>query len=111
MKSSKSKRAVPQRPVSNAFLVSPMSALGLFLATQAAFITPSQANTIWIPPIQQANDTTIIDNPSPSPDNWAGVRTKPGSGDTEKVFFDFAFPEDMILPPQHRPRRQADSRG
>ena len=77
MKSSKLKRAATQRPVSNAFLVSPMSALGLVLATQAAFIAPSQANTIWIPPSQQANDTTIIDNPSPSPDNWAGVRTKP----------------------------------
>ena len=103
VKSSKLKRAAPQRPVSNAFLVSPMSALGLVLAAQAAFIAPAQANTIWVPPSQQANETTIIDNPSPSPDNWAGVRTKPGSGDTEKVFFDFAFPEDMILPPSIDP--------
>jgi len=28
---------------------------------------------------------------------------QPGSGDTEKVFFDFAFPEDMILPPSIDP--------
>ena len=103
MKGSRLKRAFPQCPVSNAFLAGPMYALGLVLATQAAFIAPAQANTVWVAPSQHDNDTTTIDNPRSTPDNWAGVRLRASGDSPASVFFNFAFPEDMILPPSIDP--------
>jgi hypothetical protein len=74
----------------------------LTLVAQAAFTAPVQANTVWVPTTPRGK-YTAISNKKPLPSNWAGVQMNPTKRGWKYAFFDFAFPEDMVMPSKVEP--------